>query len=275
MEEKKYPIGGFAPGNYYNRCTTCERSFFGDKRAVQCEPCALEAKARFDALDPNDKELLIKRNARIANYMFSGPLSAERDLIYRIVEQWGNAVEMPNMEQWLKDYALRRGCAVLPANDAAQNWFEENIDKECSASSAVYKFRQWLESLQVTRQAEAVWVKASIQPPIGHSSDYHWRFIHNKKPINRNFHIESGRLIQEYGNTKGSYSLEELEWLDEQPASAREEDAIGFAEWAATIAFFDDGTRLWELLGEGEAINGQFRFTTKEFYQVFKQQKDK
>jgi hypothetical protein len=37
--------------------------------------------------------------------MFSGPLTPERDLIYRIVEQWGNAIEMPNMEGWLKEYA--------------------------------------------------------------------------------------------------------------------------------------------------------------------------
>lgn len=36
----------------------------------------------------------------------------------------------------------------LPADDAVQNWFEENIDKECSASSAIYKFRLWLRSLQ-------------------------------------------------------------------------------------------------------------------------------
>jgi hypothetical protein len=41
--EKKYPIGGYAPGNYHNRCCTCERSFFGDKRAVQCESCAVES----------------------------------------------------------------------------------------------------------------------------------------------------------------------------------------------------------------------------------------
>jgi len=39
--EKKYPIGGYAPGNYHNRCYTCERSFFGDKRAIQCEECAV------------------------------------------------------------------------------------------------------------------------------------------------------------------------------------------------------------------------------------------
>lgn len=49
---------------------------------------------------------------------------------------------------------------LLPADDAVQNWFEENVDKECSASSAVYKFRLWLESL-VTRQVGAVWVKGA------------------------------------------------------------------------------------------------------------------
>lgn len=60
--------------------------------------------------------------------------------------------------------------------------------------------------------------------------------------------------------------------LDE---SEGESDAVEFAEWAATIAFFDDATRLWELMGEGEAINGQFRFSTKEFFDIFKQQKEK
>ena len=41
-EKNKYPIGGFAPGNYYNRCVTCKKDFIGDKKAVQCEPCAIE-----------------------------------------------------------------------------------------------------------------------------------------------------------------------------------------------------------------------------------------
>jgi hypothetical protein len=119
MEEKKYPIGGYAPGNYHNRCATCERTFFGDKRACQCEPCAVAGKAAFDAMSPEEQEVLLKKNAVIANYMFSGPLSPERDLIYRIVEQWGNAIEMPNMEQWLKDYAgnRRTGSVWVKAKD--------------------------------------------------------------------------------------------------------------------------------------------------------------
>lgn len=46
MSEKKYPIGGFAPGNYGNTCTTCKKEFIGDKRAVQCEPCAEKMMAK-------------------------------------------------------------------------------------------------------------------------------------------------------------------------------------------------------------------------------------
>lgn len=40
--ENKYPIGGYAPGNYTCKCVTCEETFQGDKRAVQCEPCAVK-----------------------------------------------------------------------------------------------------------------------------------------------------------------------------------------------------------------------------------------
>ena len=40
MEDKKYPIGGFAPGNYTCKCVSCKENFMGDKRAVQCEDCA-------------------------------------------------------------------------------------------------------------------------------------------------------------------------------------------------------------------------------------------
>ena len=41
-EYKQYPIGGYAPGNYMCKCVTCKEKFIGDKRAVQCEPCAIE-----------------------------------------------------------------------------------------------------------------------------------------------------------------------------------------------------------------------------------------
>jgi hypothetical protein len=44
MENNQQPntIGGFAPGNYWHKeCKTCKKEFIGHKRAVQCEPCAI------------------------------------------------------------------------------------------------------------------------------------------------------------------------------------------------------------------------------------------
>lgn len=41
--EPKWPVGGFAPGNYQIRCGRCERIVMGaDKRAVRCFPCAVD-----------------------------------------------------------------------------------------------------------------------------------------------------------------------------------------------------------------------------------------
>jgi hypothetical protein len=40
--QNKYPIGGYAPGNYTCICCICKKEFQGDKQAVQCEPCAVK-----------------------------------------------------------------------------------------------------------------------------------------------------------------------------------------------------------------------------------------
>jgi hypothetical protein len=106
--EKKYPIGGYAPGNYHDRCCTCRQPFQGDKRATQCEPCAIADREKFDALSPEEQQALLTKNAGIANFILSGPLSPEQELIYRIVEQWGNVINMPKMVGWLKEYAAQQ-----------------------------------------------------------------------------------------------------------------------------------------------------------------------
>jgi hypothetical protein len=42
-EPKQYPMGSFAPGNYWHKeCVTCKKEFMGDKKAVQCESCAIK-----------------------------------------------------------------------------------------------------------------------------------------------------------------------------------------------------------------------------------------
>lgn len=52
--ENKYPIGGYAPGNYTCNCVTCKTQFTGDKRAVQCEPCAIKTTTAKNLTDTND-----------------------------------------------------------------------------------------------------------------------------------------------------------------------------------------------------------------------------
>ena len=42
-DKNQYPVGGFAPGFYTNKCVTCQNYFVGDKRAVQCEVCGLNS----------------------------------------------------------------------------------------------------------------------------------------------------------------------------------------------------------------------------------------
>jgi hypothetical protein len=64
---KRYPIGGYAPGGYQRICTSCGGAFLGDKRAFQCEPCAIADKEKFDALSPAEQEEFIKRNVEIYN----------------------------------------------------------------------------------------------------------------------------------------------------------------------------------------------------------------
>lgn len=48
-QQKIYPIGGYAPGNYWNVCSSCKEQFQGDKRAVQCEPCAEKSTSQPEA----------------------------------------------------------------------------------------------------------------------------------------------------------------------------------------------------------------------------------
>jgi hypothetical protein len=58
-EKPKYPIGGYAPGNYMCNCSTCKTQFQGDKRAVQCEPCAIKMIQKQHLIDimKQDEEL--------------------------------------------------------------------------------------------------------------------------------------------------------------------------------------------------------------------------
>lgn len=54
-DKSKYPIGGYAPGAYTCTCVTCKNHFIGDKRAVQCEPCAIKEAPKTEELYTYDE----------------------------------------------------------------------------------------------------------------------------------------------------------------------------------------------------------------------------
>jgi len=72
MEETKYPIGGFAPGNYMCVCVTCKKPYYGDKRASQCEPCAIE---------------MVKTKIEVAE---NGGIEIVHDYLPGFIEQFGD-----------------------------------------------------------------------------------------------------------------------------------------------------------------------------------------
>jgi hypothetical protein len=68
-EPKQYPMGSFASGNYWHKeCVTCKKEFMGDKRAVQCESCAIELTKQFTQKEPKQEKglaLLLKKQERM------------------------------------------------------------------------------------------------------------------------------------------------------------------------------------------------------------------
>lgn len=83
MEETKYPIGGFVPGNHIFRCITCKYAFFGDKRSVQCEACAIE---------------MVKTKIEVAE---NGGIEIVHDYLPGFIEQFGDGpLGELNPEEW-------------------------------------------------------------------------------------------------------------------------------------------------------------------------------
>lgn len=76
--ENKYPIGGYAPGNYQCTCGRCGANFHGDKRAVECELCALISKELFEALSPAEQEEVVKKNIEAYNEFMKQNSSIEQ-----------------------------------------------------------------------------------------------------------------------------------------------------------------------------------------------------
>jgi len=101
-EPKQYPIGGFAPGNYMNNCITCKQSFMGDKRATQCETCAIEmvntkvevnSKGGVEIVKQETKDIAYWRNNCEEDYLHT-PIS-----VLRYISELEKALEQSTLEE--------------------------------------------------------------------------------------------------------------------------------------------------------------------------------
>jgi hypothetical protein len=86
-EPKQYPIGGYAPGYYSCTCITCKKEFTGDKRAVQCEPCAIEMiqeepKEELELKDFETGDILDVLNMGNVEYLSNGDIIYNPNLFF-------------------------------------------------------------------------------------------------------------------------------------------------------------------------------------------------
>ena len=51
-EQRKWPVGGYAPGLYICECRKCSQRFQGDKRAYECPDCVIQRLIALPAAAP-------------------------------------------------------------------------------------------------------------------------------------------------------------------------------------------------------------------------------
>jgi hypothetical protein len=95
VEDVKYPIGGYAPGNYICLCCNCDKQFKGDKRSVQCESCARETNISnlVEIVSIKDIENAIKEGIRLG---ITGEIVVDKESYYeRKIKEYANQFKQP------------------------------------------------------------------------------------------------------------------------------------------------------------------------------------
>lgn len=78
---------------------------------------------------------------------------------------------------------------MIPTDKEVEEWYEENIDIFCSASSAIYKFRQWLEEYKLLNNNSNGWISVEKDlPPVSTFVDGY-----NEKWIDEDYNPEGIR----------------------------------------------------------------------------------
>jgi hypothetical protein len=140
--EKKYPIGGYAPGNYQCICATCDKQFIGDKRAVQCEACATAPQPPGFDLATDDVEKLLSQCLKPKE--ISGVAAVQLDRIKELMHWFRRFADGNANPKWFRAHAFELAYYIATT---AGNRF---IDLEAVRREA------WIEGVNITPNARAI-----------------------------------------------------------------------------------------------------------------------
>ncbi len=136
-ETKKYPIGGFAPGNYQCYCVTCQKMFIGDKRAVQCEPCATKEQSPEAVSQPNGeyfKKVYCKDELpEITEEDQALYYTTDNGFAWWEGDKWKKMGQIVNPEWWLKPVSLPSEEQVRQEAEKIYPYENVRADQSCGA----------------------------------------------------------------------------------------------------------------------------------------------
>jgi hypothetical protein len=156
MSEKIYPIGGYAPGEYWHKgCKTCGQPFIGDKRAWNCELCGEKTAAAEMQMTLNDHDQIVANQVAgmpLEEAIFQSGFTRGHDVGY----ERGKREVQPSLV-WVKATReiMRRSAilrdSVLPEQNIHQwivnGWNDEGV----SFTNRIFK--EWWE-LEILSQSK-------------------------------------------------------------------------------------------------------------------------
>lgn len=267
MSENKYPIGGYAPGNYTCICCICKKKFQGDKRAVQCEECATKAIA--NKYDP------IGCQHKLGNGFSAWSFQSEEQ------SNLGGQNKV-SIHVCLLCGEINIG-GYRPSKDEKHvNSFHETFHiYHPDAIDAIIKqanfFNEESKWGRVSdKPAGSAWVKASryvcndsgfrparIETNVGAKYAYVILFV--SKGNGEAFISDGGNVVSQYNDRWEKYEI-----LDES-GTGDNKDVIEFAEWILEEEYYGEDDKWW-LNAYSE---GAESFTTAHLYQLWQQSKSK
>jgi hypothetical protein len=134
-EPKQYPIGGYAPGYYSCTCVTCKKEFTGDKRAVQCEPCAIEMVSikivknndSYQIEESKQETLTYTEAAKKEERIFNSTMMSNQETLEEAAERYAH--NYFNMHETNNYKALKQGYEA-GAKEMAERMYSEEEVKE-------------------------------------------------------------------------------------------------------------------------------------------------